>query len=261
MPMPEPNILECTEKDAMEGKPGLDEPVSWAAMPNKDQLFLIALSRLADFYQLFSFRTIMFYQLQSLALAHQQQQQQRIPGLTAYSDSPETMVTVISRQTGLIQSAYSVAQAVTAAPWGWLADRPWCGRKAVLIIGLTGMGIACLGTGFATTAPEVVLWQVFGGAVNGTIGAARTLVAESVPQRFQARAFVLLPLAMNVATALGPSECLLAISTSMTTMSNHQRLRLQSSVVYYPAIPRLQLNSRRPLRRCLASFHSLHHMP
>jgi hypothetical protein len=61
--------------------------------------------------------------------------------------------------------------------------------------------------GFATTFMEAVLWRTLGGAINGTVGSARTMVAEVVDKPWHSRAFLLLPVAFNVANILGPSTC------------------------------------------------------
>ena len=107
----------------------------------------------------------------------------------------------------MLQGGFTAAQIVTAIVWGRVADQEWSGRKTVLLIGLVGTGISCVGLSFARSFGEATAWRVLGGAINGTVGAARTMVAESVEKRFHSRAFLLLPIAFNVANVLGPGEC------------------------------------------------------
>ena len=158
---------------------------TWLNMPNKWQLAILALSRFVDFFQMAALQTYMVHQLKSFD--------------TNLPDS------VISHQAGLLQGAFTAAQIVTSILWGRAADKPGVGRKLVLNIGLVGTGIGCIGVGFSTSFHQACAWRVMSGAINGTVGAARTMVAESVDKRWHPRAFLLLPAAFNVANVLGPS--------------------------------------------------------
>ena len=132
------------------GAPSGGGPVTWMSLPRKDQLAILFVSRFVDFLQVASLQAYVFYQLKhmddSLSDAH------------------------ISRQAGLLQGCFTGAQVCTAILWGKAADASWCGRKWVLVIGLGGTAISCLGYGFATTFFWAAFWRVFGGAVNGTVG-------------------------------------------------------------------------------------------
>lgn len=163
-------------------------PASWANLPHKGQLAVLAFSRFVDFFQMASLQTYMVHQLKSF--------------------DPSLPDSAISHQAGVLQGSFTAAQIVTAVVWGRVADAPWCGRKRVLLIGLVGTAFSCLGVGFSHTFLQATLWRMFGGAINGTIGSARTMVAETVEKRFHSRAFLLLPLAFNVANILGPSKSL-----------------------------------------------------
>ncbi|CAM1507524.1 Fc.00g071650.m01.CDS01 [Cosmosporella sp. VM-42] len=160
-------------------------PVTWMALPRKGQLAILFVSRFVDFLQVASLQAYVFYQLKhmddSLSDAH------------------------VSRQAGLLQGCFTGAQVCTAILWGKAADASWCGRKWVLVIGLGGTAISCLGYGFATTFFWAAFWRVFGGAINGTVGIIRTMIAEITREkRFQSRAFLILPMSFNVASMLGP---------------------------------------------------------
>ncbi|KAF2149209.1 MFS general substrate transporter [Myriangium duriaei CBS 260.36] len=157
---------------------------TWSNMPCKPQLAILCLSRFVDFFQMASLQTYMVHQLKSF--------------------NPELSDSVISHQAGVLQGSFTAAQIVTSILWGRLADKPNVGRKLVLNIGLIGTGISMLGVGFATTYTQAVVWRVLGGAINGTVGAARTMVAETVDKRWHPRAFLLLPAAFNIANVAGP---------------------------------------------------------
>ncbi|KAF2086329.1 MFS general substrate transporter [Saccharata proteae CBS 121410] len=153
-------------------------------MPHKGQLAVLAVSRFVDFFQMASLQTYMVHQLKSF--------------------DPTLPDSAISHQAGVLQGSFTAAQIVTAVVWGRVADMPWSGRKRVLLIGLVGTAFSCLGVGFAHSFLSAAVWRMLGGAINGTIGSARTMVAETVDKRWHSRAFLLLPLAFNVANILGP---------------------------------------------------------
>ncbi|KAH6637525.1 major facilitator superfamily domain-containing protein [Boeremia exigua] len=153
-------------------------------MPNKTALAILALSRLVDFWQMASLQSYMVEQLRSFDI-----------GIPTAS---------LSYQAGVLQGSFTFAQIVTSILWGRAADSPLVGRKAVLLIGLLGTGLSCVGVAFSLSFAQMVAWRVLGGAVNGTVGAARTMVAESVDKKWHSRAFLLLPVAFNVANILGP---------------------------------------------------------
>ncbi|KAI1818634.1 major facilitator superfamily domain-containing protein [Poronia punctata] len=162
-----------------------DGPVTWMSLPRKDQLAILFLSRLVDFLQVASLQAYVFYQLKSFD--------------KTLSDSE------ISSQAGLLQGAFTGAQVLTAVLWGKAADASWCGRKNVLVIGLFGTAISCIGYGFATSFWTAAFWRVVGGGVNGTVGIIRTMIAEiTVERKYQSRAFLILPISFSVASSLGP---------------------------------------------------------
>ncbi|KAH0494591.1 hypothetical protein TgHK011_001208 [Trichoderma gracile] len=160
-------------------------PVTWMSLPRKDQLFILFLSRLVDFLQVASLQAYVFFQLKTFD--------------SSLSDAQ------ISQQAGILQGCFTGAQVMTAILWGKAADASWCGRKRVLLIGLAGTAVSCLGYGFATTFFWAAFWRAFGGAVNGTVGIIRTMIAEITKEKkYQSRAFLLLPMSFNVAGILGP---------------------------------------------------------
>lgn len=159
-------------------------PVSWLSLPHKGQLAIITSVRVVDFYQVASLQAFMFHQLQSF--------------------NPTAPDSEISFQTGVLQGVFTLAQIFTGVIWGRVADASWGGRKFVLLIGLIGTGVSCIGVAFSTSFAAAVVWRFLGGAVNGTVGAARTTLAETVDKKYHSRAFLLLPLAFNIANIFGP---------------------------------------------------------
>ncbi|KAH7304778.1 major facilitator superfamily domain-containing protein [Stachybotrys elegans] len=79
---------------------------------------------------------------------------------------------------GLLVSAYAVAEALTALGWGTLSD--YYGRKPVVLAGLGGVAISCLILGFAQTYWVALLARFIGGALNGNVSVMQTMVAEMV---------------------------------------------------------------------------------
>jgi MFS family permease len=157
---------------------------TWMNMPNKGQLAILAASRFVDFFQMAALQTYMVHQLRSF--------------------DPELSDGTISHQAGMLQGAFTAAQIVTSILWGRAADQPSVGRKLVLNIGLVGTAFGCIGVAFSTTFAQAVFWRVVSGAINGTVGSARTMVAERTPKPWHPRAFLLLPAAFNVANVAGP---------------------------------------------------------
>ncbi|KAJ5901817.1 hypothetical protein N7495_002345 [Penicillium taxi] len=159
--------------------------VTWMSLPRKGQLTLLGLCRVFDFLQIASLQAYMFYQLKSFD-----------PNLT---DSD------VATQAGILQGAFTAAQFATAIPWGRVADAEWGGRRFVLLVGLLGTAVSCLGVAFATSFAQAVFWRSFGGAINGTVGIIRTMIAENVKEKkYHSRAFLILPIGFNVAALFGP---------------------------------------------------------
>ncbi|OAQ91351.1 MFS transporter [Purpureocillium lilacinum] len=187
-PTPDPESRPSTPTSQLSVlKPAAAGPVSWSSLPRKDQLAILFLARLVDFLQVASLQAYVFYQLKAL------------------DPSGNASDARISQQAGILQGCFTGAQVATAMLWGKAADAGWCGRKRVLVIGLAGTALSCLGYGFATTFFWAAFWRAFGGAVNGTVGIIRTMVAEITKEkRYQSRAFLILPMSFNVAGIFGP---------------------------------------------------------
>ncbi|KFA65830.1 hypothetical protein S40285_05375 [Stachybotrys chlorohalonatus IBT 40285] len=79
---------------------------------------------------------------------------------------------------GLLVSAYAVAEALTAMGWGTLSDH--YGRKPVVLIGLAGVAASCLVLGFAKSFWVALFARFLGGALNGNVSVMQTMVAEMI---------------------------------------------------------------------------------
>ncbi|KAI1363333.1 major facilitator superfamily domain-containing protein [Xylaria arbuscula] len=158
---------------------------TWESLPHKDQLAVLTLCRAIDFFQMVSFQTICYYQLKSF-------------------DSSATEQ-ALSWQTGVALASFTASQCCTAIPWGYVADARWGGRKNVLLIGLVGTSVSCVGVAFSTSFAGVVVFRAVGGAMNGTVGVIRTMMSEVIQhKRHQSRAFLLLPASFSIAALIAP---------------------------------------------------------
>ncbi|KAJ6032034.1 hypothetical protein N7540_002766 [Penicillium herquei] len=165
--------------------PSRPAAVTWMSLPRKGQLALLGLCRVFDFLQIASLQAYMFYQLKSFD--------------ENLSDSD------VATQAGILQGAFTAAQFATAIPWGRVADAEWGGRRFVLLVGLVGTAVSCLGVAFSTSFAQAVFWRSFGGAINGTVGIIRTMIAENVKEKkYHSRAFLILPIGFNIASLFGP---------------------------------------------------------
>ena len=79
---------------------------------------------------------------------------------------------------GLLVSAYAVAETITAMGWGILSDR--YGRKPIVLFGLGGVALSCLIIGLAESYWVVLAARFIGGALNGNVSVMQTMVAEIV---------------------------------------------------------------------------------
>lgn len=77
--------------------------------------------------------------------------------------------------------SFALAQLTTAMLWGRFSDRS--GRKRVLLIGLSGTTISCLGFGFAQNFWQALIFRMIGGALNGNVGVMRTMISEIVKEK------------------------------------------------------------------------------
>ncbi|KAL1989187.1 hypothetical protein VTN96DRAFT_3734 [Rasamsonia emersonii] len=175
---------DATTKDDDNGPPD-EKPVTWSSLPNKGQLAILTLARLSEPLTQTSLQSYLFYQLKSF--------------------DPSLPDSTISAQAGILQASFTAAQFLTAMWWGRLADAPWMGRKRVLLIGLSGTCISCLGFGFSRSFAAAAVFRTLGGVLNSNVGVMRTMIAEIIQEKkYQSRAFLLLPMCFNIGVIIGP---------------------------------------------------------
>lgn len=144
-------------------KPKNAGPVAWRDLPNKRQLFILTMTRLAEPLTQTSLQAYMFYQLKSF--------------------DPSLPDSTISAQAGILQGCFTGAQCLTAMIWGRISDSEWGGRKRVLLVGLTATCISCVGFGFSRTFWQAAAFRFLGGAFNGNVGVIRTMVSEIIKEK------------------------------------------------------------------------------
>ncbi|OAX84238.1 hypothetical protein ACJ72_01400 [Emergomyces africanus] len=174
------NVVNPTTSDLEDEK-----PVSWFSLPKKSQLAILTIARLSEPLTQTSLQAYLFYQLKSF--------------------DPSLPDSAISARAGLLQGSFTAAQFVTAMIWGRIADTHLMGRKRVLLVGLFGTSITCVGFGFSRSFVTAAIFRTMGGALNSNIGVMRTMIAELIEEKkYQSRAFLLQPMCFNIGVIIGP---------------------------------------------------------
>ncbi|KAF2273265.1 MFS general substrate transporter [Westerdykella ornata] len=115
---------------------------------------------------------------------------------------PEVRGGQVGMYTGVIASAFALAQFATNYFWGWLSDR--IGRKPVILTGTALTTVAFLAFGFCKTLWQAILVQAFMGLVNGNAGIVSTCLGEITDRTNQSRAFTYLPVVYGIGAITGP---------------------------------------------------------
>jgi len=97
------------------------------------------------------------------------------------SFDPNLPDATIASQAGIMQGSFAAAQLCTAMLWGRVSDAG--GRKRVLLIGLTGTTISCIGFGLSTSFWQALCFRMVAGALNGNVGVMRTMISEIVREK------------------------------------------------------------------------------
>lgn len=156
---------------------------SWATLPHKTQLFVLALCRFAEPLSNTSVLSYVYYLLRSF--------DKSLPP------------SEIARQAGFLATSFALGQFLTGAIWGRLSDS--IGRKAILLIGLSGTVVSTFAFGFGRKLWVVILARLCAGLLNGNVGVLRTMISEIVVEKkHQSRAFLIMPMCFNI----GASKCL-----------------------------------------------------
>lgn len=103
---------------------------------------------------------------------------------------------------GLIESLFSLTQALVMVFWGRAADT--FGRKPILVSSLVGVSIATSIFGMAKTTWQMILFRCIAGVFAGTIVTIRTMLTEVSTPRTQALAFSWFAFSGNMGIFLGP---------------------------------------------------------
>jgi len=104
---------------------------------------------------------------------------------------------------GLISSAGPIMMALSSPIWGLLADRH--GRKSMLVRAMLGGSLTIGLQAVVLNVPQLAALRIAQGALTGTVSAATTLVATSVPRERCGVALGLLQTAIFAGSSLGPS--------------------------------------------------------
>ncbi|KAK3316643.1 major facilitator superfamily domain-containing protein [Apodospora peruviana] len=179
------------------------EPVSWLDLPNKDQLFVLAVCRLSEPLSNVCLLPYIFYLVRSVLAA---EYNARDGTADTSSGIDVDAAAQVSAYSGLLVASFPLAQFVVSLPWGWLSDSH--GRKFSIVIGIAISVVANAAFGFSRSFGALLFWRTLAGLANGNVGIMRTMTAEVVKEpKFQTKAFLLLPLVFNsgmvVSLALG----------------------------------------------------------
>lgn len=103
---------------------------------------------------------------------------------------------------GLLVSAFSVAQLVSAPSWGKLSDR--IGRRPAVLGGLAVSAIGYVVFGLAATLPVLLLSRVVQGVGGGTVGVLQAYVADASDPEDRAKGLGWLSAATSFGAVVGP---------------------------------------------------------
>ncbi|KAI1431039.1 major facilitator superfamily domain-containing protein [Xylaria sp. CBS 124048] len=160
--------------------------IRWRDLPNKYQLFILALCRLSEPLSNVCLLPYLFYLVRSVLRTSNHDD----------DDDDDSSTARISEYSGILVAAFPLAQCVVSLPWGRLSDKH--GRRFSIIGGLLVSVIANIGFGLSRSFGALLFWRVVAGIANGNVSIMRTVTAEIVRERkYQTKAFLLLPLVFN----------------------------------------------------------------
>jgi hypothetical protein len=144
-------------------QPTKEAAVTWSSLPKKGQLAVLTIARLSEPLTERSLAAYLFYQLKFF--------------------NPSLPDRTIASQGGMFTAAFAAAQFLTAVWWGRAADTPWIGRKRVLLVGLFGTCVSCLGVGFSKSFAQALFFRACAGCLNGNVGVMRTMISEIIKEK------------------------------------------------------------------------------
>ncbi|KAH8882428.1 MFS general substrate transporter [Thozetella sp. PMI_491] len=180
------------------------EPIGWRDLPQKGNLTVLALARFCEPLVQTSLQSYMYPQLKLFD--------------ANLSDA------ALANQAGILYASFTAAQCVMAVIWGRIADSPRFGRKFVLLLGLLVAAVSCIGFGLSTSFLEALAFRFIGGAAMGNVGVLRTITPSKklMRNRYQSRAFLVMPIMASLGTIVGP-----AIGGVLSGTANSQSTRLE----------------------------------
>ena len=126
-----------------------------------------------------------------------------LPFLPYYvQDLGVTELEQVELWSGLLFASQAVAMAVFSPIWGSVADR--YGRKLMVERAMFGGAVMMGAMGFVQNVQQLVVLLTLQGCLTGTIAAATTLVASSVPRQRSGHALGLLQMAVYSGASAGP---------------------------------------------------------
>jgi predicted MFS family arabinose efflux permease len=184
--LPAAEVAEVADDSAAKD---VEPPASWATLPHKRQLLILAICRFSEPLTNTGLLSYLYFFLESLYDPH--------------SGEPPSSAT-ISRRAGIIGAAFALSQMLTGMFWGSLSDR--IGRKPCIMFGLCGAALSVLGFGFSRSFEQALICRIMAGCLNGNVGVLRTMMSETVREKkHQSRAFLIMPMCFNIGIIIGPA--------------------------------------------------------
>ena len=103
---------------------------------------------------------------------------------------------------GILVSGYALMQFAFGPVMGMLSDR--FGRRPILLIALTGLGLDYLILALAPSIAWVIVGRIVAGVLGATVSTANAYVADVTPKDKRAAAFGLIGAAFGVGFVIGP---------------------------------------------------------
>ncbi|KAF8551948.1 MFS general substrate transporter [Imleria badia] len=103
---------------------------------------------------------------------------------------------------GLVESAYSLAQVFSVYQWGKISDV--VGRRPVVFTGLIGIAVTTTAFGLSTSFAGIVASRFFGGLVAGNVAVIHSILAEITDDTNQDLAVPIYGLSWQVGCVIGP---------------------------------------------------------
>ncbi|KAK6858281.1 MFS general substrate transporter [Apiospora arundinis] len=167
---PLPTQTTTNNEAPLPSSPPPSKEVRWRDLPNKDQLFILALCRLSEPLSNVCLLPYIFYLVRSVLPPAANE--------NGTVSDPHAEAARVSTYSGILVAAFPLAQFFVSLPWGWLSDRH--GRRVSILAGLAVSVLANVGFGLSRSLGALLFWRVLAGLGNGNVGIMRTMTAEIV---------------------------------------------------------------------------------